>query len=548
MPIRSSILRPVPWLCMITLVPCCDRVAGADATAASATASGAATATATSAMPAPGTYEKDGAYLTIDRERAVIQQADGTGSGFRLVRDPGRINLYRNGSPSGISLETSADGVSMSDGTTRQLYKPCPAPPDVIGWAPFALPAGITDPVACKTVADELQRRFDLEQRLRKDAIAASGGRLDAATLARPDLSGKWQQIIATDTDNEQWLLATLRKDGWIDAKHYGNQAHVALLLILLHNIQYLRLGATAQEQMRAEFQRHEIDEMSLAGICDRFALVIGDPLSYGVQGSVDAQGRTVLPIIADAARVDANRARLDQPPLGTMGATVLRIGADGRLVGEGAAPLTGLYAIDLAKANQDPAWGLAEAAKADPALGKAIAAARVGDPAAVAAWVKAANPWLRQKFADLLLTQGNPPAGGGDAETAALACRPLFEGYLTGAPASDEWQRLMVANLLAYVLAARAVPPTAEELARCGSLAGDLESALARTDIASGIQGANLRDTLACVRFRQGRFQDAATQWQKAIAQAGASDAAALFKRRLAAAQAVPPGPLPRE
>src|SRR5690606_31960018 len=100
--------------------------------------------------------------------------------------------------------------------------------------------------------------------------------------------------------------------------------------------------------------------------IADRLALTLGDPLTYGIQAAGRADGRTIIPIIADAAQVDANRARIGQPPLATaakmMQAIILRIDDHGRLVGEGAAAVSGLDAIDMGKAMADPAWGLAQA------------------------------------------------------------------------------------------------------------------------------------------------------------------------------------------
>jgi hypothetical protein len=154
--------------------------------------------------------------------------------------------------------------------------------------------------------------------------------------------------------------------------------------------------------------------------LADRFALIMGDPMSYGIQATAGVDRKPIIPIIADAAQVDANRKRIGQPPLATtaamMRATVFRLDDDGRLVEGGAAELTGLDAIDLRKAVDDPAWALAEAGKSDAALAAAIASARAGDATALTAWCKEAAQPHRDLLARIfwaLVRKGN----GIDAE-----------------------------------------------------------------------------------------------------------------------------------
>lgn len=494
------------------------------------------------ADPAPGTYlSQDGIHLTLDDRRAVLQTAEGQAvAAFRLVREGGEVRLYQFGTAVGSRLVADPGGVVLERQGERHAFASCPTPPEPTGWQPYELPPTEADAGKRKVVAKELQRRFQLEQRLRHEAIKLSGGQMDQATMQKPEVARKWQEVNAADEDNKRWLLATLRSHGWIGRKSHGPQAHQAILLIALHNVNHLRLGATVLAQMRAEQQRKELDEMAVANIADRFALVTGEPLSYGIQATVGMDGKPIIPILADAAQVDANRKRIGQPPLATaaamMQATVMRIGDDGRLVAGGAAEVTGLDAIDMRKAMTDPAWGLAEAGKADAALGQALAAAAQGDPKPLTAWTKAA-PQPHRDLLNRILQNVGRVVPGQDAEAAVVAQRVLLDGFLAGLPARDDG-RILLANSLAYGLSARAAAPNAEELARAVALAKDLEAALKRPEVVKGPHGHGITDTIACVRFRQGQLAEAAALWKKAIALADKTDAD-LYRRRLAVAEA---------
>ena len=290
---------------------------------------------------------------------------------------------------------------------------------------------------------------------------------------------------------------------------------------------------------MQAEAKRGEIGEMSVANVGDRLSLMLGDPLSYGIQGTVDASGKPIIPVIADAERLDANRARIGAGTMAAavamMGAKVLRIGPDGKLVGEGVANARGLDAIDGQRAMREPAWGLDAVAKADPALGAAIAAGKAGDGKAMSAWTKgAALPHLGL-VAQVLMAQGAEP--GSDSESAAISLRPLFDGMLAGMPAAADALNVMLANHLAYALVARATLPTPEELVRAGVLGDALDKAVQRPEVARSPNGHGIADTVACIRFLQGERVKAAALWRKAIELAGQRNVD-LYRRRLAAAE----------
>lgn len=478
-------------------------------------------------------------YLTIHDGRACLQQATGLGiAGMRLVADGDGQACYALGQPSGTRLRQDATGVTLH-GTKGEptRFTPCPAPPEPVGWQPYELPAVQADAAKRKAVADELVKRFAKEQDLRSKAMRASQGQMSQAAMAKPEVQAAWAEIQAADEDNFRWLLATLRSDGWIGRKTHGDKAHEALLLISLHNIQHLRFGATVLAQMQAELKRGEIGEMSVANVGDRLSLMLGDPLSYGIQAMGDASGKPIIPVIADAERLDANRARIGVGTMASaaamMGAKVLRIDPDGKLVGEGVANARGLDAVDGQRAMREPVWGLDAVAMADPALGAAITAGKAGDSKPMTAWTKrAAMPHLGL-VGQVLMAQG----AGSDSEGATVGLRPLFDGMLAGMPPAAVALNVMMANHLAYALVARATPPTPEELARAGVLGDALDKAVQRPEVARSPNGHGILDTVACIRFLQGERVQAAALWRKAIALADAKNAE-LYRRRLAAAE----------
>ena len=487
-------------------------------------------------------------YLTIRDGTACIQSAEGTPYwSARLVSDAGGVVAYRMGQPMDQQLAVTASEVTLTDkGGSKLVFTPCAAPPEPIGWQPYDLPPTVADPAKRKQIADELVKRFNSEQQLRREALQISHGQMDQATMAKPEVQAKWKQVNATDEDNRKWLEATLRHDGWIGRKTHGDKATEALLLIGLHNITYLRLGATLQAQFLAEWKRGEVNEMPYANITDRFALMLAAPLSYGIQAGVDPSGQPVVPVIADGDQLDANRKRIGQPTMAAvaaqMGTKVLRIGADGKLVGEGAANAKGLDTIDQRHVLSDPVWGMTAVTQADPVLAAALTAAKAGDAALLTAWAEKAGAPHRALLANLLMEQGQIAGGAAGAaadagDVAVVALRPAFDALIATMENSEN-ERVLLANTLAYGLVARATPPTHEELIRAVALDELVERALGKPEVTATPLGHALADTVACVRFRQGDLAQAATWWRKAIALAGAKPPE-LYTKRLAMATA---------
>jgi hypothetical protein len=172
--------------------------------------------------PPPGVYQSVGEgevlYLTLDERRMVLQNAEGAARIVcRVVREDG-LNLYRFGKPMGVRI-VAKGGLALEGETAAAVfgtlsYAPCGNPPAPIGWQPYELPATEADPDKRKEVAQELQRRFDLEQRLRQEAMAQGGGRMGEDTQVKPEVVAKWQEIGRVDADNKAWLKDTLLESG----------------------------------------------------------------------------------------------------------------------------------------------------------------------------------------------------------------------------------------------------------------------------------------------------------------------------------------------
>jgi hypothetical protein len=258
--------------------------------------------------------------------------------------------------------------------------------------------------------------------------------------------------------------------------------------------------------------------------------------LEYGIQATADSDGTVIIPVIADQKILDANRARIGQPSIVEAvrrGQKILRIDANGRLLGEGLANAKGLDSVDFARARREPTWGLSAVAKADPVLGAAITAK---SSASMAAWIRKASKSDQEAITDLLLVQGRILGSKQPNYDAIVALQETFDGVITGLPVKDD-ARIMLSNQLAYALVARTTAPRKSELDHAATLTEILEKAVLRKEVIQSGQADGFLDTIACVRFYQGDRKQAATIWKKILLQTG-KDASELYKKRLSVAE----------
>jgi hypothetical protein len=273
--------------------------------------------------------------------------------------------------------------------------------------------------------------------------------------------------------------------------------------------------------------------------------------MAYGVQATMDAEGRPVMPVIADIAALNRNRERIGQPPLAAslamMRAKAVYLDDAGRLAEPTGAGATGLEQLDIAAACREPKTGLEQAGGYEPALGAALTAAAAADPAALTAWTSSAPKWKRDLIGRVVLAISSAPPAGVDSETAVCDRRALYDGMIAGLPADDDL-RIVLMNTLAYSLVARAAPPDDGAMRRAAELTEPLAVAITRPEVRGSGLGQGIIDTVACVRFRQGRYDEAAALWRDLLQLQAQGAERALYQRRLAAAEAkAATGDLPR-
>jgi hypothetical protein len=278
-------------------------------------------------------------YLTIDAGRLCMQDPAGAALfAMRLVRHDGLIVGYRFGTPEGTGAAMRPNGslaLTYADGTA-DVFAPCAEPPEAVGWAAFDLPPAGADPARTQAVAKELIARYRRERQLEARAQHLMGETVvEVGAHISPEVLKASDELKRAVDENRAWLTRTLRDGGAIGRRTHGAQAH-QVLMRMIGDGEYLRLSATVLQHGAAESKDGVIAELRLAQLADSLALHLGEPMAYGTQTTwKDTQA--IIPVIADAALLEANRARLQLPPLSGFAqaadALIVRVGEDGRAV-----------------------------------------------------------------------------------------------------------------------------------------------------------------------------------------------------------------------
>jgi hypothetical protein len=505
---------------------------------------------------ADGCYRCDvggSAFYGFVHERRLIYEDDLGRITFAcaLLADGERMTCLQFGEPSAEYLMPLGKGFRLvNEDGSEQRFEPCSNPPEAVGIDSYALPATSPDAGTCAKVAAEIVQRFEREQKARQQFLTASGGKIDAATVAKEEVAAALNEMMRLDEENSAWLLEVVRRDGPIRLRTHGAKAIDAMLLISLHTVQHLRMSMSILAGLREDFAQHLVSEQAVAALADRIALLTAKPMEYGIQVAARADGTPILPVIADIATLDKNRARIGQPPIAAasrqMPIQVIYLDESGRKVEPAGAAGSGLATLDLAKACRDPVEGLRMAGELDSALKAALEASARNDWQQLTEWTRSAQKWQRDTIGRIVMAI---PAmdKGHDPESAVCAQRALFDAIINGLPANDDLGTVLK-NLLAYSLVARAQAPTAAELQRADELMPALDTAIARPELRASQTGQAIIDTIACVRFRQARHEEAAALWQELLQSGPKDQDAKLYQQRLSAAQAkAAPGTLPR-
>ena len=121
--------------------------------------------------------------------------------------------------------------------------------------------------------------------------------------------------MAAVDSANLAWLKPLLLAYGWPTRAALGAEGVQAVFLLVQHADRDPAFQAAMLPQLKAAYEKSDIDGQSLALLTDRVAKAQGHPQVYGTQTTVRDHIAIIDPI-ADSAGVDARRAALGLPPL----------------------------------------------------------------------------------------------------------------------------------------------------------------------------------------------------------------------------------------
>lgn len=165
---------------------------------------------------------------------------------------------------------------------------------------------------------DELLRRAERDQRVRKPAAARTG----QVTILQ-GLRGLW-----TDRRNTKWLARAVRRHGWPGVAAVGAEAAHAAWLLAQHADRRPHLQRTFLEALRGAVAAGDADRKDLAYLEDRVRVNAGRPQLYGTQYGM-AGGVFGPRPIEDPDRLEERRAEAGLPPMAEQDARIRRL-ADG--------------------------------------------------------------------------------------------------------------------------------------------------------------------------------------------------------------------------
>jgi hypothetical protein len=114
------------------------------------------------------------------------------------------------------------------------------------------------------------------------------------------------------DADNTSFLKKIVAERGWPGKSMVGRDAASAAFLIVQHSAD-TSFQAKVLPLLEKGYTAGDVEGQHVALLTDRIAVRRHQPQVYGTQASL-VKGRFVLDPIADAANVDARRARVGMP------------------------------------------------------------------------------------------------------------------------------------------------------------------------------------------------------------------------------------------
>jgi hypothetical protein len=191
--------------------------------------------------------------------------------------------------PIEVKVADSMLTLTLADGKQKTYRKLDAVPPELV-LQPLKLgqPTEL-DATRIKEIADELLRRRETDQQVRKDPA-------------------KRKDMAKVDADNTAYLIKLVKEVGWIDADRFGAQASHAAFLIVQHSgdLPLMIAGLPAIEK---DAKAKKLgDGQPYALLYDRLQLRLGRKQKYGTQIGESPKGELyVLPLV-DPAKVEEYR------------------------------------------------------------------------------------------------------------------------------------------------------------------------------------------------------------------------------------------------
>ncbi|MFY9820819.1 MAG: hypothetical protein WAM82_05520 [Thermoanaerobaculia bacterium] len=259
-----------------------------------------------------GSWKAQGGDLCFIHGDQVFLFAKGKLSVLGLVHyRPGTLTLRSEG-----KLETllaSVEGHLLrfgKEGHVRTYWKLRKVPPQV-ELKPFPLGKGKTlSAEQIKAIQDEVQKRMDRDQEVRKD----------------PAQKALWASV---DADNRRYLLGLFRKVGWLDVQRFGVGTSVHAAIFVKH-LGDLSLNLAALPYIERDLKATGEGQI-YAIVYDDTQLHLGRKQRYGTQIDEDSQGNPYVLPLEQPDKVDELLKAIGERPLATYLADASRVLYDGR-------------------------------------------------------------------------------------------------------------------------------------------------------------------------------------------------------------------------
>lgn len=184
------------------------------------------------------------------------------------------------------------------NGNEEQTFKKItPAPPGLnLNLLSLGKPVAIKKKEIAR-LRKEFKKRITKDQAVRKDP-------------------SQRKNLGTVDRNNTAWLLKLIAKDGWIDAKRFGEKNANGAFLIVQHSGN-LNLMLTALPEIEKDVKAKRLrDGQNYALLFDRVQLRLGNKQRYGTQIGKNRAGKGIVLPLEDPANVEKRRKEIGLFPL----------------------------------------------------------------------------------------------------------------------------------------------------------------------------------------------------------------------------------------